>query len=424
MPPDTETLLAREAALRDVLQVISASRDNEGPVFDKVLHAARTLCGADTAALMLGRPGEPVLTLAAANFADAERTATTHDILKRANTPPMHLDPAVHISAQAILSGAPVHIHDLGEHGSYKAGEPTFVIMVEEQGHRATLSVPLLDVGGAVGAINLHRSEPIPFSEDEIALVESFAAEAVIAIENVRQFKALEALNAELGDRVQAQVGELERMGRLKRFLPEQVADAVVSSGDDRMLSSHRALIAALFCDMRGFTAFCETAEPEETIEVLQTYHEEMGHLIAAHSAGVDHRAGDGIMVLFNDPLPCDDPAGQALRLAFAMRARMADLCARWHKMGHRLGFGVGVSLGYATVGMVGSEGRFHYTASGTAVNLAARLCDMAKDGEILLSPRAAIAVEEQVVVESLGEVEIKGISAPVEVMRAVGPRA
>ena len=143
-----------------------------------------------------------------------------------------------------------------------------------------------------------------------------------------------------------------------------------------------------------------------------------MGTLISAHGGGVDKRMGDGIMVLFNDPLPCDDPAGQAVELAIAMRARMVEICATWKKLGHRLGFGVGISLGYATVGMVGSEGRYDYTASGTSVNLAARLCDRAEDGDILLSPRAAIAVVDRFQTEPAGEMELKGISAPVEVSR------
>lgn len=184
----------------------------------------------------------------------------------------------------------------------------------------------------------------------------------------------VQSLNASLEAKVEDQVGEIERMGRLKRFLPAAVADTVVSSGPEAMLKSHRALLGVLFCDIRGFTAFCETAEPEETIEVLQTYHEEMGKLINAHGAGVDLRMGDGVMVLFNDPIPCDDPAGDAVRLGIAMRARMVELCKKWRRFGHRLGFGVGVSLGYATVGIVGFEGRFDYTASGTAINLASRL--------------------------------------------------
>jgi adenylate cyclase len=189
------------------------------------------------------------------------------------------------------------------------------------------------------------------------------------------------------------------------------------------MLTSHRALLGILFCDIRGFTAFCERAEPEETIEVLQTYHEEMGRLISESTASVDHRMGDGIMVLFNDPLPCDDPAGDAVRLAMAMQARMAQLCKSWKRLGHRLGFGVGVSLGYATVGMVGSEGRQDYTASGTAVNLASRLCDQAADGETLLSPRAHIATEGDFDAEPFGEITLKGIQDPLEVFRVVGAK-
>jgi class 3 adenylate cyclase len=324
-------------------------------------------------------------------------------------------------TARSIIDRTIIHVADLADTDLYRAGVRVTQVAVDEAGVRAMLLVPLLQGDEAIGAIALDRLQPIPFTPSEIELVQSFAAQAVIAIENVRQFRALESLNAELGDRVQAQVGEIERMGRLKRFLPAAVADTVVSSGAEKMLSSHRALLGVLFCDIRGFTAFCETAEPEETIEVLQTYHEEMGKLINAHGAGVDLRMGDGIMVLFNDPLPCEDPAGDAVRLALAMRARMVDLCLRWKRLGHRLGFGVGVSLGYATIGIVGFEGRFDYTASGTAINLASRLCDEAQDGEILLSPRAAIAVEDQFAVESRGEFTLKGIREPVEVFRLVG---
>jgi adenylate cyclase len=179
------------------------------------------------------------------------------------------------------------------------------------------------------GCIVLYRRQVAPFTDKDVELVRGFAAQAVIAIQNVRQFNALETLNAELGDRVQSQVGEIERMGRLKRFLPSAVADAVVSSGDESMLTSHRAMVATLFCDMRGFTAFCEAAEPEETIEVLQTYHQEMSDLIDEYGGGVDQRAGDGIMVIFNDPTPVDDPAGDAVRLAVAMREKMKELCAK-----------------------------------------------------------------------------------------------
>lgn len=308
------------------------------------------------------------------------------------------------------------HIEDISETDLYKSGDPLFRRLVEEEKLKTLLTVPLMRDGKAFGCIAMSRRDRNAFAEQDIELVRTFAAQAVIAIENVRQFRALEDLNAKLGARVEEQVGEIERMGRLKRFLPAAVAETVVSSGSEKMLSSHRALLGVLFCDIRGFTAFCETAEPEETIEVLQTYHEEMGRLINAHGAGVDHRMGDGIMVLFNDPVPCEDPAGEAVRLALEMRESMEQLCKTWKRLGHRLGFGVGVSLGYATVGMVGFEGRFDYTASGTAVNLAARLCDEALDGEILLSPRAAIAIEDTFSVASKGELVLKGIREPTEV--------
>ncbi len=283
---------------------------------------------------------------------------------------------------------AVVNIEDLAATDLNLQGDPGRVAMVEEEGMRTILGVPLLLEGQAIGCITLVRREVKAFTQDEVDLLETFAAQAVIAIENVRQFKALETLNAELNERVESQVGEIERMGRLKRFLPSAVADAVVTSGDDGMLSSHRALVATLLCDLRGFTAFCESAEPEEAIEVLQTYHQEMSELIDQFGGGVDQRAGDGIMVIFNDPIPVDDPAGDAVRLALAMGDKMLELCGKWKKLGHRVGFGVGISFGYATVGIVGSAGRFDYTASGTLINMAARLCDMATHNEILISPR------------------------------------
>ncbi len=236
------------------------------------------------------------------------------------------------------------------------------------------------------------------------------------------QAAELSRWNGELESRVAAQVQELDRLGRLRRFLSPQVADAVVSSGDEALLGSHRALIATVFCDLRGFTRFCESAEPEEAIEVLQAYHESMGRLIHDHGGTIDHRAGDGIMVIFNDPLECDDPAGTALAMALTMRARMSELAAGWRRLGHRLGFGVGISLGYATVGMVGFEGRYDYTANGSAVNLAARLCDEAGDGEILLSTRARAALDDRVEVGPAVELTLKGFHEPVEVYRLRAP--
>ncbi len=228
------------------------------------------------------------------------------------------------------------------------------------------------------------------------------------------QAEELAEWNKNLESRVQTQVGELEQLGRLRRFLSPQVADMIVSSGDESMLESHRSKIAALFCDLRGFTHFAETAEPEDVIAVLQTYHEEMGKLIYEFEGTIDHRAGDGIMAIFNDPLPCDNPGLQAIQLAIAMRERMQDLTTEWKNLGHELGFGVGMSVGYATLGLVGFEGRFDYCANGSVVNLAARLSDEALDGQILISQRACNEVVDHIEAKEIGEQTLKGFSQPV----------
>ncbi len=406
---EVQERLAREAATREILQVISRSRDDDAPVFDMIAQTAARLCRA--AVCTFWRIEDGLIHYCASHGLDSAAFAEMHLI-----TAIPILDNTV--IGQVVKTRAVVRIEDATAESYYDHE------WVRARGLKQLIGVPII-VGNQIwGTISLMWPADRAIRDADVQLVESFAAQASIAIENVRQFKALEALNAELGDRVQEQVGEIERMGRLKRFLPPAVADAVVSSGSERMLSSHRVLLGVLFCDIRGFTAFCETAEPEETIEVLQNYHEEMGKLIDTHGAGVDRRMGDGIMVLFNDPLPCDDPAGSAVRLAIAMRARMAELCQQWKRLGHRLGFGVGVAFGYATVGMVGFEGRFDYTPSGTAINLASRLCDEALDGEILLSPRARIAVEDTFQVESRGELTLKGIREPVEVFRLMGVTA
>ena len=414
---ELQARLARESATRKILEVISLNPDDEQPIFDTILESATKLCKAPHGVLLLRNSEDTHLVIAAANTENS-------GIVKTVRENPHSLSDDKSLTVQAVKSMQVRQYRDIEELRGYQGLSAQLKATLQLERMRTLLYVPLIKGDRAIGVLALYRLEVLEFTDDDIELLKTFAAQAVIAIENVRQFKALESLNAELGDRVDAQVGEIERMGRLKRFLPAAVADTVISQGSDKMLSSHRALLGVLFCDIRGFTAFCETAEPEETIEVLQTYHEEMGKLINAHGAGVDHRMGDGIMVLFNDPLPCEDPAGEAVRLAIAMRARMAELSKIWKRLGYRLGFGVGVSLGYATVGMVGFEGRFDYTASGTAINLAARLCDEAEDGEILLSPRAGIAVEDAFKVESSGEINLKGIREPVEVFKLTGAAA
>jgi len=230
--------------------------------------------------------------------------------------------------------------------------------------------------------------------------------------------------NRKLEQRVLDQLSELERVGRLKRFLAPQLAEAIVSSGDDKILESHRREITVVFCDLRGFTAFSETAEPEEVMGVLREYHAAMGALIFQYEGTLERFAGDGLMVFFNDPLPCSDPAERAVRMAVAMRERVSELAVGWRKRGHELGFGMGIALGYATLGRIGFEGRFDYGAIGTVTNLASRLCDEAKDGQILISQRVHAAIEGLVIAEPVGQFALKGFHRPMAAyaLRALSP--
>jgi adenylate cyclase len=231
----------------------------------------------------------------------------------------------------------------------------------------------------------------------------------------------LAAWNQTLEQRVADQVSQIERIGRLKRFLPPQVAELVLSSGDQRVLDSHRRAISVLFCDLRGFTAFSESAEPEDVMGVLHEYHGRLGALIHEHGGTLERFTGDGLMVFFNDPLPCPDPPLHAVRMAVAMRDEVADLAVKWRKFGHDLGFGIGIAYGYATLGQIGFEGRFDYAAIGTVVNLAARLCAEARNGQILIDPKVQAAVEGKAELESVGEYALKGFQRPVPAFNVRG---
>jgi class 3 adenylate cyclase len=223
-------------------------------------------------------------------------------------------------------------------------------------------------------------------------------------------------LNKGLEAKVAAQVSELERVGRLRRFLAPQLAQAIVSAGDESVLGNHRREIVAMFCDLRGFTAFSETSEPEDIMQVLAEYHGAVGPLIRQAEGTLDRFTGDGMLVFFNDPLPCPDAPERASKLALAMRDAVDALNVTWRKRGHRLGFGIGMAQGYATLGRIGFEDRFDYTAIGAVINLAARLCNEANDGEVLVSGRLAAAAEAVAVVEDFGERELKGMSRPVPI--------
>jgi class 3 adenylate cyclase len=228
-----------------------------------------------------------------------------------------------------------------------------------------------------------------------------------------RQAEELRAWNAQLEARVAEKVVEVERLNELRRFLSPQLADILLSGGDD-LLKHHRSEITVVFCDMRGFTAFAETAEPEDVMSVLGEYHQALGPLIFEHGGTLEQFSGDGMMVFFNDPVPRDDPAWQAIKMAVAMRARAVELATGWRRRGHQLDFGVGVAVGYATCGRIGFEGRFDYAAIGTVTNLAARLCAEARGGEILVNQRVATLIEQRAEVEPMGDLTLKGLARPV----------
>jgi adenylate cyclase len=235
------------------------------------------------------------------------------------------------------------------------------------------------------------------------------------------QAAELAALNRTLEERVAAQVEEIERVARLKRFLAPQLVEKIVSSGGEAILEHHRRDIVVLFCDMRGFTPFAETAEPEDVVAVLGEYHGALGPLIHRYEGMIHSYTGDGLIVIFNDPVPCPDPALRAVSLAVEMREAVGSLAASWAARGHEIGFGVGIAQGYATLGRIGFEGRFEYTAIGTVINLAARLCGEAGDGQILVTRRIAAAIDNVAEFDPLGDLAIKGLSRPVAVLNVRG---
>jgi class 3 adenylate cyclase len=220
--------------------------------------------------------------------------------------------------------------------------------------------------------------------------------------------------NRTLEHRVQDQVGQLERLGRLKRFFSPQLAELIVAGGAEDPLKTHRREVTVAFLDLRGFTAFAETSEPEEVMGVLREYHAEMGKLILEHEGTLERFTGDGMMIFFNDPVPVPNPAERAIRMAIAMRDKVGELTVKWRKLGYELDFGVGIAQGYATIGAIGFEGRMDYGAIGTVTNLASRLCGEAKPGQALVSQRLLAGVGDMLEVEPVGELQLKGFHRPI----------
>jgi class 3 adenylate cyclase len=257
-----------------------------------------------------------------------------------------------------------------------------------------------------------------PFNHAELlARVRSLLRIKSLQDEVARQAAELREWNATLEARVQASLAEVEKLSRLKRFFSAPVAEAIVSAGE-ASLAPHRRDICCVFVDVRGFTAFTDSAEPEEVMAMLGEFHAAMGPLITEHEGTVPHFAGDGILIFFNDPLPVSDPCDRAARMAVAMQRRFAPLSEHWRRLGYELHLGIGIARGFATLGAVGYEGRVDYSAIGSVVNLAARLCGEARGGEILIDRRARAGLDERFVVEPMEPLVLKGFERPVPAFR------
>lgn len=287
---------------------------------------------------------------------------------------------------------------------------------MEREGVISLAMVPIVSKQCAMGFLAVGSKRFHKFTKDEVRLLLAFSSQLAGALANAQLFDTVQAQAAQLSQwnktleqRVQEQLTQLERLERLKRFFSPQLAELIVSGGADDPLRTHRTEITVVFLDLRGFTAFAEVTEPEEVMSVLGEYHTEMGKLILEHEGTLEHFAGDGMMIFFNDPVPVPNPAERAIRMALAMRERVRDLTVKWRRWGYKLDFGVGIAHGYATIGGIGFEGRLEYGAIGTVTNLASRLCDEAKPGQILVSQRVLGMLEELVQVECVGDLNLKG---------------
>jgi class 3 adenylate cyclase/HAMP domain-containing protein len=348
------------------------------------------------------------------------------------------IDEGESVLGEAAARGEPIAISDLTDAADYLLRD-----VAESAGFHSLLVVPLVDQKGILGSLVVLRRRAGEFSPDLIGLMRTFAHQAVLAMRNARLFSEvnqqsrelasahstvqqqaaklqeqtdqLKNWNRSLEQRVEKQLAEIERIRRLERFLAPQVAQLIASSdGHDSLLDSHRREVTVVFCDLRGFTAFTEATEPEEAMNVLREYHAALGELIFRYEGTLDRYAGDGVMVLFNAPIQLPDHTRRAVKMAVEMRDAIGALTEHWRNRGHSLGFGVGIALGYATLGQIGFEQRLEYAAIGSVTNLASRLCDEAKAGQIVVSRRVYGMVEPWVEGRPLDDLHLKGFNHPI----------
>jgi class 3 adenylate cyclase len=413
-----------QKATSEILQVIRESPADVQPVFDTIVKRAVELCGA--AFGYVARYDGEILSLAAHHIpGHAEGVRLLETVY------PMKADKKAFVG-RSVLERRVVHIHDVLAEPNYAYSQLQKVL-----GYRTFVVVPIFRQESPIGAIAVYREEVAPFSDTQIALVETFADQAVIAIENARMFSELQEKsrqveeqaaqlaewNRTLETRVAEQVAQLGRMSKLTRFLSPKISELIMSGEADDPLKSRRCEITVVYVDLRGFTAFTETADPEEVMAVLREYHAELGRAITAYDGTIEHFAGDGAMIIFNAPLPVENHELQAIQMTVQIRDSVAVLTGGWKKRGHALGFGAGIAGGYATIGTIGFQDRLDYGAIGTVCNLAARLCGEATDGQILISPRVYSKMETNVEASCVGELSLKGFNRPVTAHNVVSVR-
>jgi adenylate cyclase len=383
----------RQQAVAEVLQDLARSRMRLQPILDRIAKAATSLCRSEYSLIHL-TDGELLYVQA--------NVGVPPEVMEYERLHPVELGINT-LAGRVALTKRPAHIPDVVVDPDYDYPGRKMAEV------RSMLGLPVLIEDELVGVIQVGRREVRPFDSDEIELMATFANQCAIAIGDAKLFETVER------QRVQ-----------LARFVSPAIGALLSTEESSRLLVGHRAYITVVYFDLRGFTAFAETAEPEELIEVVREYHEAVGALVTAHKGTLEHFAGDGLMVFFNDPAPLPDHELQAAKLAVGMRERVGELAAAWSKRGHELGLGAGIAAGHATLGQIGFEGRYDYGALGTVTNLAARLSDAAATGQILLSQRAHSALGDRVQARPAAELEIRGFTHAVrayELIRLL-PRA
>jgi adenylate cyclase len=385
---DNQSLREQLGAVSDVLRAVARSEGLQ-PALDEIIEAAKRLCRGEHGQLYLAE-GD-VFRIFSQSVSSTLPPDVFNQVYEYSLEHP-HARDRTTVVGRVGLSGAVEQIPDVLADAEYSYEGQRAI------GYRALLGVPVVLDGALIGVITVGRDVPGRFSDEDVALVTTFADQAAITIAKARLLDAVERQRTELS-----------------RFISPQVADLISSERGQQLLAGHRAYISCLFCDLRGFTAFAETAAPEELFDVLRSYHEALGGLIPAYDGTLEHFAGDGLMVFFNDPIALANHEVQAIRLALAAQERFTELAAAWRKRGLTgLGLGIGVEAGYATLGRIGFEGRYDYGALGPVTNIASRLSTHAEAGQILVGPRVFGAVEERVDAAPVGELELKGFGRPI----------